>query len=109
MVQPGPGGVLKFETDHEDGVRSALRWVLGKSNEHPVTNKRQSKGASKPPTMREIKRACGKALTAGRRAKKAVARAPRVGPSSTADYYKGVRECLSWISSGRFQQPRRRP
>lgn len=115
MVQPGPGGVLLFaeqvesrwrETERTKGVRSALGWVLGKSNEHPVTS-RLAKGPIKPPTMREIKRACGEARTAGENTSKTRTQAPRAESPPRADYYKGVRECLQWISVG--GSPPRRP
>lgn len=114
MSQPGPGGVLRFaeqvkswhESERTNGVRFALKWVLGQSNEHPVASK-VTKAKSKPPTMREIRRARGEARTAQRKAGKAGKRAPRVGPSSSADYYKGVLECLRWISAGGSQPGRR--
>jgi hypothetical protein len=113
MSQPGPGGVLKFaeqvkswhESERTNGIRFALEWVLGESNEHPVAS-RVSKAKDKPPNMREIKRVRGEARTAQRKAGKADRRAPRVGSSSSADYYKGVLECLRWISAG-GSQPRR--
>jgi hypothetical protein len=115
MIQPGPGGVLRLdeevrsswpETKRTDGFRSALGWVLGRSNEHPVTS-RSTKGKAKPPNMREIRHACRGARIARRKAGKAGARAPHMGPSSSADYYKGVVECLYWISVGGSQPHRR--
>jgi hypothetical protein len=114
MVQPGPGGVLLFaenvrsrwrETERTESVRAALGWVLGESKENPVIS-RPAKGTSMPPTMSEIRRARGKARTAQRKARQAGTRATRVGPSAHADYYKGVSECLRWISAG-GSQPRR--
>jgi hypothetical protein len=114
MVQPGPGGVLRFaeevrsgwsETERTSGVRVALEWALGESTEHPVSG-RSAKRTSKPPTMREIKRARGEARTAGRKVGGVGTRAPRGGSSTSADYYEGVRECLQWISAG-GSEPRR--
>ena len=113
MAQPGPGGVLRFAeevsgwrgTERTRGIRIALEWVLGESIEHPVSS-RSAKKTSKPPTMREIKRAHGEAWTAGRKVGRVGTRAPRGGSSSSADYYEGVRECLRWISAG-GSQPRR--
>jgi hypothetical protein len=108
MSQPGPGGVLQFaeqvsrsrrEDEYKNGVQSALEWVLGRGNGHPVAG-RVTKIKDKPPNMSEIKRARGEA----RKAAKAGRQTPRVGPS--VDYYKGVFECLHWISIG-GPQPRR--
>jgi hypothetical protein len=97
MAQPGPGEVLRFaeevksgwrETERTGGVRVALEWVLGESNKHPVSG-RSPKRTSKPPTMREIKRACGEARTTGRKVGRVGTRAPRDGSSSSADYLRG--------------------
>lgn len=114
MAQPGPGGVLQFadevngdrrESNRLNGIRSALRWVLGESNEHPVTST-PVKGISTPPTMSEIKRAQNKARIAQRKARQTGARVPRGGFPAHEDYYTGVRECLRWISRG-GTRPRR--
>jgi hypothetical protein len=115
MNQPGPGGVMKFaeevkrsrhESERTNGIRFALEWVLGESNEHPVASK-VTRAGGKPPTMREIRRVRGEARTAQRKAGHTGRRAPRVGSSSSSDYYKGVSECLHWILAG-GPQPRLR-
>lgn len=109
MARPGPGEVLRFAEevksgwrdtdDRARGVRSALAWVLGERNEHPVASK-PAKGKGHPPNMNQIRRAGRDAFAAGRRATSDGSSMP------TRDYYKGVRECLSWISSGK-RKPRR--
>lgn len=104
MAKPGPGQVIKFArdvgarrhgTDRTNGMRAALSWALGESDEHPLTGEI---GKGGPPDMRVIAKVAREADLAAKRPSRSV-------PVFSRDYCRGVADCLSWIHGRRHRQP----